>query len=113
MTDKLDRFAKAKTVNSIMRTLSESMKVDLETIFKKIAWPMYKKNEQPLQIMIESIEKESELDFLNLDKDMKDHLIAEIRRRFQPARVRIMAVFEISVNQFEGVNIIKEALSAG
>lgn len=44
VTDKLDKFAKAKTVNSIMRTLSESMKIDLETIFRKIAWPMYKKN---------------------------------------------------------------------
>jgi translation initiation factor 2 subunit 1 len=111
--DTLDKFAKAKTVNSIMRTLSESLKVDIEQMFKKIAWPLYKKTPQPLQILIQAVDDETVLDDLNLDEPTKTKLMSEIRRRFQPAKVKIMSTFEVSVNDFEGVNFIKEALLTG
>lgn len=111
--DTLDKFAKAKTVNSIMRTLSESLKVDIEEIFKKISWPLYRKTPQPLQILIQALDDESVLDDLKLDEATKTKLMSEIRRRFQPARVKIMSTFEVSINEFDGVNILKEALLAG
>jgi len=111
--DTLDKFAKAKTVNSIMRTLSESLKIDIEQVFKKIAWPLYRKTPQPLQILIHAMDDESVLKDLDLDEAMKAKLMSEIRRRFQPARVKIMSTFEVSINDFDGVNILKEALLAG
>lgn len=109
----MDKFAKAKTIYSIMRTLAEDRHTDIESMFKLVAWPLYKESPQPLQILIQAMNDESRLDSLNLDEPTKTKLMSEIRRRFQPKCVKIMSTFEISINDFEGINILKEALSLG
>src|ERR1700760_890516 len=38
-----ERFAKAKTVHSIMRNIAEKTQQDLEKLYEKLAWPLYKK----------------------------------------------------------------------
>jgi hypothetical protein len=43
------------------------LKVDIEQMFKTIAWPLYKKTPQPLQILIQAMDDEKVLDDLNLD----------------------------------------------
>jgi translation initiation factor 2 subunit 1 len=96
-----------------MRTLAEDRHTDIETMFKLVAWPLYKESPQPLQILIQSMNDESRLDKLHLDEPTKAKLMSEIRRRFQPKCVKIMSKFEISVNDFEGINVLKEALTLG
>lgn len=45
-----DQFAKAKTVQSIARSVAGHVKVPLIDVLKTIVWPIYKKGDKPLEI---------------------------------------------------------------
>ena len=48
-----DKFAKAKTVHSILIHIAESCKIDIIELYKAIVWPLYRKdlNVHPLEIL--------------------------------------------------------------
>jgi translation initiation factor 2 subunit 1 len=38
-----EKYNKSKAVHSIMRHVAETMHSDLEPLYQKVAWPLYKK----------------------------------------------------------------------
>ena len=38
-----DKVAKAKAVNSILRTVAEKCQISIDTLYEKIGWPLNKK----------------------------------------------------------------------
>ncbi len=59
------------------------------------------------------LRKEDVFKGLNISPEIKEKLMAEIKRRLTPQPVRIRAEFEITCFSYDGIDSIKEALKAG
>lgn len=110
----LDKYAKAKTVHSILRAIAEKIKVDIQILYEKIVWPLYKKECQPLNVFKEALEDpKAVFDKMDIDENVKELLLQEIQRRLTPQTVRIRADIQLMCNHYNGVECIKQALLAG
>lgn len=106
-------FAKNKTIQAIIRGVSQATGEDIGTLYETIVWPLQKKQTHALDTFKEALndfDKAFEGIAINpaVEKKLKD----EIARRLSPNEVKIAAYFEVNCFTKEGIDAIKESLKA-
>lgn len=115
-----EKFAKGKTVNSILRHTAEVLKMnsdeEFENLYERTAWKIdekYKKPGHSYEIFKQSVTEPSILDELDIPNEWKEILMANIKRRLTPQAVKCRADIEVSCYNYEGIDAIKRALKEG
>ncbi len=116
-----EKFAKAKTVNSILRHVGEILKYEsdelLEELYTKTAWHFDRKYQRPgyggFEAFKASVSDPSVLDECNLDEATLKVLMENIHRRLTPQAVKIRADIEVACYGYDGIDAVKEALFKG
>merc|ERR1711934_507242 len=108
------KYSKAKAVHSILRHCAETLEVDLEPLYQSIGWPLAKKFGHAYDAFSKAIQDEEEV-FAGLDcsPQVREILMAQIKRRLAPSAVKMRADFEVTCFSYEGIDAIKAALFAG
>ena len=108
------KYGKSKQVETIAKMLAVHTKTNIETIYKRMIWPLYKKYEHALDGLKEILEGNEEiLAKMKVDQTIKDELKKILKERLVPQPVKIRADFKLTCYTFEGIEAIKEALIAG
>lgn len=113
-----ERYNKAKAVHSVMRHVADYKGVELELIYKQIGWPLYRKfghAYDAFKIALNAAEGETTDIFegLEMDEATQATLVSYIKRRLAPQPVKIRADIEVTCFTYEGIDAIKQALTAG
>lgn len=115
-----DKFARGKTVNSILRHTAEVLKMttdqEFEELYEKTAWKIdekYKKAGHSYDIFKQCVTEPSLMDDLDIPDEWKEILLSNIRRRLTPQAVKCRADVEVSCYSYEGIDAIKTALKEG
>ena len=97
-----------------MRAVAEKCVINIEDLYKTIAWPLYKTHPHPFHAFKVALEHEEEvLGKLEMSKEVRETLMSEIKRRMTVQPFKIRADFELSCFAYEGIDAIKDALRAG
>ena len=109
------RYAKSKQVESIVKLLALRTYKSMETIYKKVIWPLYKTHNHALDALEEVIEKGnlSILNRLNVNDEIKNELMNILKKRWKYIPIKIRADFKLTCFNFDGIEAIKEALLKG
>ncbi|XP_074295135.1 eukaryotic translation initiation factor 2 subunit alpha homolog [Silene latifolia] len=125
-----ERYNKSKLVHSIMRHVAETVSIDLEDLYVRIAWPLYRKYGHAFEAFKTVVtDPDSVLDQLTyqvkttgpdgkevtevlpaVTPEIKDALIKIVRRRMTPHPLKIRADIELKCFHFDGVLHIKDAM---
>lgn len=115
-----EKYAKAKTVNSILRHVGELLgyKHDdqLTELYTKTAWYFDEKFKKPgasYDAFKLAVTNPSILDECDIDDQTKSVLLDNIHRRLTPQAVKIRADIEVACYKYEGVDAVKAALNKG
>lgn len=97
-----------------MLTIHEKTKKSLQELYETIVFPLSElKYAHSLDALALSLNDEKIIDDLNLEKDVKEALIAEVKRRLTPPQLKIQYEIEVKCYSFNGIKAIKDALDAG
>ncbi|KAE8670234.1 Eukaryotic translation initiation factor 2 subunit 1 [Hibiscus syriacus] len=115
-----ERYNKSKLVHSIMRHVAETLDIDLEELYVKIGWPLYRKYGHAFEAFkIIVTDPDTVLNTLTCEvtemvpavtEEVKDALVKNIKRRMTPQPLKVRADIEMKCFQFDGVLHIKEAM---
>jgi translation initiation factor 2 subunit 1 len=112
-----ERYNKSKAAHSIMRHLAEMRQIPLEQLLQAHVWPLYKKFGHAYDAFKLAITEPQKVwdgvDVPEPPKEVMEDLLKLIRRRLTPQPVKIRADIEVSCFKYDGIEYIKEALSAG
>lgn len=109
-----EKYNKSKTVHSIMRHVAETMHRNLEELYIKFGWPLYKKYGHAYEAFKLAIsEPDKVFDEFGLEPELKDAVIKNIKRRLTPQPVKLRADIEVTCFNYEGIDAIKSSLKAG
>jgi translation initiation factor 2 subunit 1 len=115
-----EKFAKGKTVNSILRHTAEVIKMNsdeqFEELYEKTAWKIDDKFKKPgyaYEVFKQAVTEPSVLDDCAIPAEWKEILLSNIRRRLTPQAVKCRADIEVSCYSYEGIDAIKSSLKAG
>eukprot|EP01102_Stenamoeba_stenopodia_P010630 TRINITY_DN3227_c0_g1_i1.p1 TRINITY_DN3227_c0_g1~~TRINITY_DN3227_c0_g1_i1.p1 ORF type:complete len:372 (+),score=153.33 TRINITY_DN3227_c0_g1_i1:157-1272(+) len=108
-----EKYNKSKAVHSIMRHVAEITKTNLEDLYKSFGWPLYKQFGHAYDAFKIAITDAKVFDSLDINPEVKDVLVKDIRRRLTPQPVKIRADIEVTCFDYEGIDAIKAALIAG
>ncbi|KAK3004027.1 hypothetical protein RJ639_019425 [Escallonia herrerae] len=125
-----ERWNKSKLVHSIMRQVAVTMRADLQVLYIKVGWPLYRKYGHAFEAFkLIAHDPDSVLNALTrkvkrigpdgkkvtevvpvISEEVKDALVKIIRKRLTPQPLKIRADIEMKCFQLDGVLHIKEAL---
>ena len=115
-----EKFARGKTVNSILRHTAEVLKMtsdqQFEELYEKTAWKIDDKFKKPgyaYEVFKTSVTDPTVLDECDISTEWKDILLANIKRRLTPQAVKCRSDIEVSCYSYEGIDAIKNALREG
>lgn len=122
-----ERYNKAKTVHGVLRQVAQESGENVESLFERIAWPLYKKFKIESQLDDEKkieyvhcydvfkmgITDESVFEGLDMSPEVFTALKAQIRRRLTPQPIKVRADIEVTCFTYEGIDAIRAALQAG
>ena len=115
-----EKFARGKTVNSILRHTAEILKFtteeQFEDLYERTAWKIDDIKNKPgaaFDVFKQCVTDPSVLDECDIPKEWKDILISNIKRRLTPQAVKCRADIEVSCYSNEGIDAIKIALKEG
>ncbi|CAN6206542.1 unnamed protein product [Urochloa humidicola] len=124
------RYNKSKLVHSIMRHVADTVDLDLEELYERVAWPLYRKYGHAFDAFkLIAADPDAILDALTYEEEetgpdgeevtkvvpavtpeVKEALVKDIRRRMISQALKIRADVEMKCFQFDGVLHIKEAM---
>ena len=110
-----ERYNKSKAVHSIVRRSAEKFNVPLEEVYKSIVWPLAKEYGHAFDAFRISITNPSIFDSPEVHaptKELLEDLKENIARRLSPQAIKCRADFDVSCFSYEGIDAIKEALTA-
>ncbi|GAB1603135.1 eukaryotic translation initiation factor 2 subunit 1-like [Argonauta hians] len=115
-----EKYAKAKTVNSILRHVGELLGYtqhdQLLDLYEKTAWYFDEKLNKPgasYDVFKHAVTTPSILDECDIEEETKRVLIENIQRRLTPQAVKIRADIEVACYKYEGIDAVKAALNKG
>jgi translation initiation factor 2 subunit 1 len=121
-----EKWSKSRTVHSIMRHTAGSAGVDLEDLYRRVGWPLYRKYGHAydafrLMVADGNIDNPSvveanvsaALGSLDIRPEEQEELLKNIRRKLTPQATKIRADIDVTCFDFEGIDAIKEALLCG
>ena len=108
------KYGKSKQVETIVKMLAVHTNNSMETIYKKMIWPLYKTHEHALDALKEILDGNTTLlEKMKVDQKLKDELVKILKERLVPQPVKIRADFKLTCYTFDGIDAIKEALLSG
>lgn len=123
-----ERYNKAKTVHGVLRQVSQEAGLEVEELYEKVAWPLYKKFkiENPNDDDNKRVEYVHCYDVFKMgitDDSVFDELVdvpaellelvkTHIRRRLTPQPIKVRADIEVTCFTYEGIEAIRSALQA-
>lgn len=115
-----EKFAKGKTVNSILRHTAEVLKLqtdeEFEDLYERTAWRLddkYKKPGYAYEVFKQAVQDPTVLNDCQIPTDWHEILLSNIKRRLTPQAVKCRADIEVSCYSYEGIDAIKLALKKG
>jgi len=109
-----EKYNKSKAVHSIMRHITETLHGDIEDIYTKVAWPLYKKYGHAYDAFKAALtEPEKVFEGMTLSPEIKSAVLSNIKRRLAPQPVKVRADVEITCFRYEGIDAIKSAIVKG
>ncbi|KAI3636664.1 hypothetical protein MIR68_005353 [Amoeboaphelidium protococcarum] len=114
-----EKYQKSRAVHSTLRYIAEKNHLNLEDIYTKVGWPLYKKYGHAydaFKLAMHDQEAVFEGIFdLNTSEDvlLKKEIMSAIQKKMAPQVVKIRADIEVTCFSYDGVVGIKEALKAG
>lgn len=108
------KYSNSKKVEDIVKKLAVHTNNTMETIYKKLIWPLYKTHKHALDALKEILAgNKSILDGLKVDENIKEELMKILKEKLVPQPLKIRADFKLTCYTFEGIDAIKEALMNG
>mmetsp|Transcript_6508 Transcript_6508/g.17410 ORF Transcript_6508/g.17410 Transcript_6508/m.17410 type:complete len:304 (+) Transcript_6508:79-990(+) len=109
-----DRWNKARTVHSIMRHVAETTEVDLENLYVRVGWPLYRRFGHAYDAFRAAVADPGVvLKDLDISELERSELLKNIERKLKPQPTKLRADIEVTCFDFEGIDAIKAALGAG
>jgi len=114
-----DKYNKSKDVHNIMRHIAESAQTaklpdtQLEVLYQKVAWPLYRKYGHAYEGFKNAMSDSKVLDDLNLEPDLLDIVIKNVKRRLTPQAIKMRADLEVTCFHYEGIEAIRAVLKKG
>lgn len=111
-----ERFNKAKAVHSVLRQVADQNKKPLIELYEKIGWPLYRKYGHAYDAFKIALADDNTTDIfedLDVEADIKESVTSYIKRKLAPQPVKIRADIEVTCFAYDGIDAIKEALTAG
>jgi len=107
-------YTKAKSVHSVMRQLSETVKIPMIELYEKFCWDLYKRYHHAFEAFRQlAAGDDSVIAKYNLEPAVSATLKKIVAHRMTPQAAKIRADLEITCFSYEGIDAIKEALRAG
>merc|ERR1712217_791108 len=121
---KLDAFAKAKAVHSVMQHIASTHNISVEDICEKVSWPLNEKYNSAFEPFKRHIQGDiniwDEIDFSIGEMDLSDRadklkedIETHMRRRLSTSQLRLQAKCEVSCSEYEGIDAIIAAVEEG
>ena len=109
-----EKWNKSRAVHSIVRNIAETVQVDMEDLYKRWGWPLYKKYGHAYDAFTRGA-KDPDAVFGELDitEKEKEVLLLNIGKRLIPQPIKMRADVEVTCFKYEGIDAIKAALKAG
>ena len=105
-----DKFARGKTVNSILRHTAEVLKLntdaEFEDLYERTAWKIdekYKKPGYAYDFFKQCVTEPQIIDECDISPEWREILLSNIRRRLTPQAVKCRADVEVSCYSYEGI----------
>mmetsp|Transcript_10464 Transcript_10464/g.18283 ORF Transcript_10464/g.18283 Transcript_10464/m.18283 type:complete len:331 (-) Transcript_10464:790-1782(-) len=116
-----DKYQKSKMVHSIIKHVAEVTSSDLEELYRKVGWPLYRIYGHCFEAMktmvaddgagvFKRLEEDNEGPIEVLTQEVKDLFLKNIKRRMTPQPVKIRADVELTCFQYDGIEHIKAAM---
>lgn len=115
-------------MSSVLRQVAQETSEDIESLYERVAWPLYKKFKIETQsegdekkkagylhaydVFKMGITDESVFEGLDVTPEILDAVKAQIRRRLTPQPIKIRADIEVTCFTYEGIEAIRSALKA-
>ena len=100
-----------------MRNLAETTGEDLEDLYQRVAWPLYKKFGHAFDAFKIALTEPEQVFDDNIKTPENTPVIKElvniIQKRLKPQPVKIRADIEVTCFSYEGIDAIKKSLKAG
>ncbi|RLN02351.1 hypothetical protein BBJ28_00004967 [Nothophytophthora sp. Chile5] len=121
-----ERYNKAKTVHGVLRQVAQENHLEIEDLYARIAWPLYRKfkietpndDEKKVEyvhcydVFKMGITDDAVFEGLDITPEILTALRAQIRRRLTPQPIKIRADIEVTCFTYEGIEAIRAALQA-
>lgn len=112
-----ERFQRSKAVHSIVRHVSEVAHVDMESLYRQTAWPLYAKFGHAYEAFCAAITDPDSIfnaeHMPELSPELRSTMLDNIAKRLTPTAIKIRADIEVTCFHYEGINAIKGALMQG
>lgn len=110
-----EKYNKSKAVHSVMRHLAEVTNNDVEFLYEKIGWPLYRAYGHAFDAFkIALTDPDQVFEKVQFpDENVKKELIEIIQHKLKPQPVKMRADIEVTCFSKAGIDAIKEALSRG
>ncbi|KAK4538210.1 hypothetical protein CDCA_CDCA16G4235 [Cyanidium caldarium] len=121
-----DKWSKSRAVHSIMRHTAESVGVDLEDLYRRVGWPLYRKYGHAFDafrlMVVENVADGGEavgtgvdavLSGVEIRPEERDHLVRNVLRKLSPQAIKLRADVEVTCFDYEGIDAVRAALKAG
>jgi len=109
-----EKYNKSKTVHSILRHVAETKQSDLEELYQKIGWPLYRKYGHAYEAFKQAIaDPDTVFEGLDMTPELRESVLSNIKRRLTPQPIKFRADIEVTCFQYEGIDAIKAALYKG
>lgn len=108
-----EKFNKSKAVHSIMGHVAEKKGMELEDLYVKVGWPLYKKFGHAYDAFKQALtEPDKVFGGLDASPDVLEELRQNIHRRLAPQAVKIRSDIELTCFSYAGIDGIIDALKA-
>lgn len=112
------KFAKSKMVHSVMRHTSQQHNIPMEKLCSMVAWKLYGMKRFPhaydaFKVMVSSDADSVFSELPDITPELRESLIANIRRRLNTQALRLRAKVDVSCFGYGGIDDIKESLLKG
>ena len=109
-----NKYNKGKSVNIILCQVACATNTDIERLYETIVWPLNDRYEHALDAFKFAVsDADTTFEGLDMTPEIRSSLINIIKERLAPPKTKISAVFSLTCFEYDGIDAIKEALTAG
>eukprot|EP00163_Fabomonas_tropica_P003196 TRINITY_DN1267_c0_g2_i1.p1 TRINITY_DN1267_c0_g2~~TRINITY_DN1267_c0_g2_i1.p1 ORF type:complete len:302 (-),score=99.60 TRINITY_DN1267_c0_g2_i1:473-1378(-) len=107
------KYAQSKAVHSVLRHVAEITHNDLNDLYERFGWDMYDRYGHAIEGFKASLKDPEVFARYNLEPDLLEALMANIKRRMSPQPIKIRAEVELTCFSYAGIDGIKAAIRDG